>query len=86
MGLFNLGKAQPLWQAGLHGDPAVKFNVPDMTCGHCVATITRAVKAVDPAAEVKADLAGKTVTVETAVPAEAVARALDRAGYPNSAM
>ncbi len=41
----------------------MKFNVPDMTCGHCVATITRAVKAVDPAAAVKADLAGKTVTV-----------------------
>ena len=49
----------------------MKFNVPDMTCGHCVATITRAVKAVDPAAEVKADLAGKTVTVETSVPAAA---------------
>ena len=62
----------------------MKFNVPDMTCGHCVATITRAVKAVDPAAEVKADLAGKTVTVETNVPAAAVARALEQAGYPNT--
>ena len=62
----------------------MKFNVPDMTCGHCVATITRAVKAVDPAAEVKADLAGKTVTVESAVPAAAVAKAMDQAGYPNT--
>ena len=62
----------------------MKFNGPDMSCGHCVATITRAVKAVDPAAEVKADLAGKTVTVETAVPAATVARALDQAGYPAS--
>ena len=62
----------------------MKFNVPDMTCGHCVATVTRAVKALDPAAEVKADLAGKTVTVQTSVPAVAVARALDAAGYPST--
>ena len=62
----------------------MKFNVPDMTCGHCVATITKAVKAVDPAAEVKPDLAGKTVMVETAVPAAAVAKAMEQAGYPNT--
>ena len=62
----------------------MKFNVPDMTCGHCVATITKAVKAVDPAAAVTADLAGKTVTVDSAVPATTVAKALDAAGYPNT--
>ena len=62
----------------------MKFNVPDMTCGHCVATITKAVKAVDPAAEVKTDLGAKTVTVETALPAAAVAKALDQAGYSNT--
>jgi copper chaperone len=64
----------------------MKFNVPDMTCGHCVASLTKAVKALDPAAAVTADLADKTVTVETAVPAAAVARALDQAGYPNTAL
>lgn len=62
----------------------MKFNVPDMTCGHCVASVTKAVKALDPAAEVKADLASKTVSVETALPAAAVAMALDEAGYPNT--
>ncbi len=62
----------------------MKFNVPDMTCGHCVASVTKAVKALDPAAEVKADLASKTVSVETALPAAAVAMALDQAGYPNT--
>ena len=36
------------------------------------------------AAAVKADLAGKTVTVETYVPAAAVAKAMDQAGYPNT--
>lgn len=62
----------------------MKFNVPDMTCGHCVATVTKAVKALDAEAEVKADLGAKTVTVETSAPAAAVARALDEAGYPNT--
>ena len=62
----------------------MKFNLPDMTCGHCVATVTKAVKALDHAAEVKADLASKTLTVETASSATAVARALEEAGYPNT--
>ena len=62
----------------------MKFNVPDMTCGHCVASITKAVKALDPAAEVRADLASKTVTVDSAVPPATVARALDEAGYPST--
>ena len=63
----------------------MKFNVPDMTCGHCVSTVTKTVKALDAAAEVKADLASKTVTVETTAPAAAVSKALDEAGYPNTA-
>ena len=63
----------------------MKFNVPDMTCGHCVSTVTKAVKALDAAAEVKADLGAKTVTVETTAPAAAVSKALDEAGYPNTA-
>ncbi len=62
----------------------MKFTVPDMTCGHCVATVTKAVKSLDAAAEVKADLASKTVTVETTAAAGAVAKALEEAGYPNT--
>ena len=62
----------------------MKFNVPDMTCGHCVATVTRALKALDPKAEVTADLAAKTVTVEATVPPAAIARALDQAGYSST--
>jgi copper chaperone len=62
----------------------MRFSVPDMTCGHCVATVTKAIKTLDPAAEVKVDLAGKTVTVGSSSPAPAVAKALEDAGYPNS--
>lgn len=61
----------------------MKFTVPDMTCGHCVSTVTKAIKGLDAAAEVKADLASKTLAVETSAPA--VAKALEDAGYPSTA-
>jgi copper chaperone len=61
----------------------MRFKLPDMTCGHCVATVTKAVKTLDQAAEVKADLASQTVTVATSAPAGAVARAPEEAGYPS---
>lgn len=64
----------------------MKFAVPDMTCGHCVSTITKAIKALDANAGVNADLASQTVSVETSAPASAVAKALDEAGYSNSAV
>ena len=38
--------------------------VADMSCGHCVATITKVVQAKWPSAEVKVDLASKTVSVQ----------------------
>jgi copper chaperone len=60
----------------------MKVTLPDMSCGHCVATVTKAVKALDASAEVKADLASKTVAIETSAPAPAVAKALEKAGYP----
>ncbi len=41
------------------------FEVKDMTCGHCISTITKAVKALDPAAEVQIDLAAHRVEIES---------------------
>ena len=57
------------------------FTVSDMTCGHCAATITEAVKAVDPAGRVEIDLAAKRVTVDSALSAERIAAAITRAGF-----
>jgi copper chaperone len=59
----------------------MRFSVPDMTCGHCVATVTKAIKSLDAEAQVQVELGSKTVTVETSVAAPAVARALENAGY-----
>ncbi|MEP7298105.1 MAG: heavy-metal-associated domain-containing protein [Burkholderiales bacterium] len=41
------------------------FEVQDMTCGHCISTITKAVKALDPAAKVQIDLATHRVEIES---------------------
>ena len=42
----------------------VTFEVQDMTCGHCVSSITEAVHAIDEGAQVTADLATHRVRVE----------------------
>jgi copper chaperone len=59
----------------------IELTVQDMTCGHCAATITEAVKALDPAGRVEIDLAAKRVTVESALSAERIAVAITRAGF-----
>ncbi len=56
--------------------------VPDMTCGHCVAAVTKALKEQDADATVSISLADKCVTVETTEPREAIAACLTEAGYP----
>jgi len=66
-------------------NPMLKFNVPDMTCGHCAGAVTKAVKGVDADADVAVDLPSKTVIVETASDAEKVRQALEAAGYPATA-
>jgi copper chaperone len=57
------------------------FIVPDMTCGHCQATITKALKALDPAAKVEIDLLKHRVTVESGQPEGALRAAIVQAGY-----
>ncbi len=58
-----------------------EFTVQDMTCGHCVATITEAVKALDPDGRLEIDLPAKRVKVQTALSADRVAAAISKAGF-----
>lgn len=58
-----------------------QFNVPDMTCGHCVSTITKAVKEAVPNATVTTDLGAHRVTVAGASDIEEVRQAIADAGY-----
>ena len=64
----------------------MKFNVPDMSCGHCKATIETAIKSVDETAKIEIDLASKTVDITSAVNAGDFAAALESSGYPSTAL
>lgn len=60
----------------------IAFDVKDMTCGHCVSTITKAVKAVDKDATVQVDLPTHRVRIETgAADAATLDAAIREAGY-----
>jgi copper chaperone len=60
---------------------AHEFDVQDMTCGHCVARVTKALKEADPDAEVTIDLPAHRVTVDGAGPRDEYAEAIRVAGY-----
>jgi copper chaperone len=59
------------------------FTVVGMTCAHCVAAVTAEVADVPGVSAVAIDLATGSVTVESIAPvdAEAIAAAVDEAGY-----
>ncbi len=57
------------------------FQVNDMTCGHCVATVTKALEGLDATAQVTIDLAAHRVAVESTESAERIAQAIRAAGY-----
>lgn len=60
----------------------ITFEVNDMTCGHCISTITKALKGVDSGANVQIDLASRRVQVEPAAAGvEELADAIKEAGY-----
>lgn len=63
------------------GTGMIELKVQGMTCGGCVNSVTRAVKNLDAAAEVKVDLATKRVSVNGKVSEQDLIRALDDAGY-----
>jgi copper chaperone len=58
-----------------------EFKVEAMSCGHCVAAVTAALRAADPEARVDVDLVQKTVRVDSVRPRSELAGALSEAGY-----
>lgn len=59
----------------------MKFTVEGMTCGHCVRTITGAVRALDPDAIVHVDVAAGTVAIEGGIDPSLAAAAIESEGY-----
>ena len=60
-----------------------RYTVSGMTCGHCVEAVSSELSKIPGISDVEVDLASGTVTVasEAPIPVEAVATAVDEAGY-----
>lgn len=59
----------------------IELTLPDMTCNHCVKTVTATVQRVDPKAVPQFDLPAHRVRIESAQPAELFVKALAEEGY-----
>lgn len=59
----------------------MKFDVTPLTCGRCVRSITEALQAIDPSAQVHVDLAAGTVEASGRFDATAVVSTLAGLGY-----
>ncbi len=57
------------------------LNVEDVTCGHCAATVEKAVKAADPKAKVAVNLEAKTASIESEIGSHVFIAAIEDAGY-----
>ena len=59
----------------------IEFQVNDMTCGHCVGAITKAVAEVDAAAQVEIDLPTHRVRITGTEASAELEAAIREAGY-----
>lgn len=60
------------------------FQLQDMHCGGCARAVTRAVKDVDPQAELDIDVAARRLSVRGEAARAALLAALAAAGFPAS--
>lgn len=58
------------------------FSIPDMSCGHCKASIEAAVLKLDPEASVIVDLPARRVDITSTQPDQALVNALGAVGFP----
>ncbi|WP_116132825.1 heavy-metal-associated domain-containing protein [Tropicimonas sp. IMCC34043] len=58
-----------------------RFTVPDMSCGHCTATIEKAIKQIDAKATVDCNLQDHSVAIASDLPADALLGAIADAGF-----
>ncbi|MFM2187270.1 MAG: heavy-metal-associated domain-containing protein [Burkholderiaceae bacterium] len=60
----------------------IELTLPDMTCGHCVRTITEVARRLDPQADVQTDLSTHRARFQTEADPQALRKALEEEGYP----
>jgi len=62
----------------------MQFHLEDMTCGGCARGVTKAIKTVDPNAEIVTDPPTRRVEVKNSAPQDQIVKALREAGFPPS--
>ena len=60
------------------------IKIPDMSCGHCSAAVTRAVQALDAKAKLEFDMPARRAKVDTTASPPQVLAALEAVGFPAS--
>lgn len=58
------------------------LSIPDMSCGHCKATVEKTLLALDPAAQIAFDMEARKIDLTTKAAPDRVLAALSNAGYP----
>jgi len=58
------------------------FHIPDMSCGHCKATVEKTIHTLDPKAQVDFDMAARRIALDSLAETANVQAALAAAGYP----
>lgn len=60
----------------------LRFHVPNMTCGGCARSVTKAIQSVDSAARIETDPAAREVRIQSSADQQALTAALAEAGFP----
>ena len=60
-----------------------RFHIPNMTCGGCAKSVTKALLSVDPQARIETDPPAREVRVDSAMDASVFLVVLHEAGYPD---
>ena len=60
----------------------LRFHVPNMTCGGCARSVTKAIQSVDSAARIETDPVAREVRVQSVAEQKALISALVDAGFP----
>lgn len=60
-----------------------RFHIPNMTCGGCAKSVTKALLSVDPQARIETDPPAREVRVDSAMGESAFLAVLREAGFPD---
>ncbi len=60
----------------------LRFHIPNMSCGGCAKSVTKALLSVDPQAHIETDPPARKVRVDSALDESAFHAALSEAGFP----